>query len=152
MSMFFVVSRDQELLHPEARTSNELQYVVDRVEWEVIDYYKQRDMQSLATYDSFFRYEFGRDPRQEVKVRLIGYDEEEPLESDPHLLEALRRTVADIASWVLRNEENAQGVTSQSQGNRSVTYSGSVPTWREWPNGWSTNLHNFDAKIAGYGI
>lgn len=152
MSVFFIPARDGELLHPDVRGSGELQMVADRIEWEIIDYYKQRDMQSLTTYDSFFRFEFGRDPRQEVKVRLLGYDEENPDESEPELKEALRRTVADIVSWVLRNYETEQGASSIRQGNRSITYAGSVPTWREWPVGWSSKLHNFDAKIAGYGI
>jgi hypothetical protein len=152
MSIFFNIATDSALLHAQVRDNPELQNVVDQVEFEIIEAFKQRDMQRLTTYESFFNYEFGRDPLQEVKVRLVGYDEETPEDSDADLKELLKRTIAKVVSWVLRNYDNADKAQSIRQGQRSITYSGVVPSWKDWYSGWDNMLHNYDARIKGYGI
>lgn len=154
MAVFFDIDNlnDLNLLHKSVREDYEIQNVVDQVEWEIIDSFKQRDMESLTTYESFFRYENGQDPRDDIRVRLVGYDEETPVDSEEGLKEALRRTIADIVSWVLSNYDKPNNVTSRRSGNRSISYAGTVPTWRDFPHGWDKRLHNYNAKIAGYGI
>jgi len=143
---------DVALLQSSVRTSAELDNMASRIEWEVIDAFKQRDMQGLGTYDAFFKYESGSDPNDEILVRLIGYDETTPDDSEAGLKEALRRTIADIISWALIDYNNNKNVTSLRQGNRAVTFGGMAPTYDQFPSGWDRRLKNYDARIKPYGI
>jgi len=150
MADFFDINTvaDQSLLHSSIRDDAELQNVVDQVEWEIIDYFRQRE--SLRS--DIVSGKENLTSTQSINVMLIGYDQATPTDSRDDLQEALRRTIADITTWVLRNYSNPQGVQSKSQGNRSYTATGVIPTWREWPDGWKSKLRNFDAKIPSYGI
>lgn len=154
MANFFdtSVQADLNLLHSSIREHDELDNIVDKVEWEIIELFTQREGQNRGTWQDFFEYENGNDPNNELKVRLVGYDSTTPTDSDADLKEALKRTIARVTSWVLRDYNNAQGVTSISQGQRSVSYAGSVPSWQEWPDDWDRLLHNYDARIPNYGI
>ena len=150
MADFFDINTvaDQSLLHSSIRDDAELQNVVDQVEWEIIDYFRQRE--SLRS--DIVSGKENLTSTQSINVMLIGYDQATPTDSRDDLQEALRRTIADITNWVLRNYSNPQGFQSKSQGNRSYTATGVIPTWREWPDGWKSKLRNFDAKIPSYGI
>lgn len=154
MSTFFDTSdiTDLNLLHSSIRNNEELDNVVDSVEWELIDSFTQRESLGLSTVDAFFEYEAGADPTASLEVRLVGYDPDDPADSEAGLKIALKRTIADIVSWVLRDYNNTQGVQSISQGRRSITYSGRVPSWREWPDGWDTKLDLYNAKHQNFGI
>lgn len=146
-------SADVDLLHPDVRNHPELSNQADIIEFEVIEYYKQRDMQGLATYQDFFTYDLGQSPTTEIKVRLVGYNEDDPADSEAGLKEALRRTIAGVLSYTLRNYDNTPNIASQSQGNRSISYSdGSTQSWESWQRGWSLLMKNYDAKIKPYGI
>jgi hypothetical protein len=125
---------------------------VDKAEWEIIQAFSQRDMQGLTTFEAFFYYESGVDPRDVIKVRLLGYDEETPSESEAGLKEVFRRTIADIASWALRSYNNSKGVQSIQQGQRSVTYQDVMPSFNSFPQGWDRRFKNYDARIMPYGI
>lgn len=154
MSDFFNTSdlADINLLHSTVRNHDELDNVVDSVEWEIIDSFTQRESLGLSTVDAFFEYESGADPTASLEVRLVGYDSATPANSEAGLKIAIKRTIADIVSWVLREYTNTQGVQSISQGRRSITYSGTVPSWREWPDGWDIKLSNYNAKHQNFGI
>lgn len=154
MAEFFdtSVQADLDLLHESIRDHSELDNVVDQVEWKIIDFYKQRQGLGVANNADFFRYESGADPNNEIKVRLVGYDQDTPANSDSDLQEQLRRTIAKATSWALRNYENPQGVESITQGSRSVSYAGMVPDWEDFPAGIISMLSNFDARVASYGI
>ncbi len=152
MADFFSIPQDENLLHESVRDSDELQNVVDNVEFEIIEAFKQRDMQRLATYEQFFKYEFGRDPLDKIKVRLVGYDEDDPTNSDADLKELLKRTIARVTTWVLRNYDNTDQAQSIRQGNRSISYAGVVPSYKDWYEGWDSLLHNYDARFKNYGI
>lgn len=143
---------DQNLLHSSVRDHDELYTVADKVEWEILDHFSQRDMQSIGTYSAFFEYENGSDPDRKIKVRLYGYDQDTPADSRQDLKEALRRTIADVTSYILRNYNNAPGVQSKSQGRRSWATNNTFPTVDEWPDGWAAKLKNFNARIPQYGI
>lgn len=153
MADFFdtTVAADKNLLHADVRTDAELDNVIDQVEWEIIDFYSQRTGLGVANYADFFRYENGADPDNEIKVRLVGYDQTTPTSSQADLKQALRRTIADVASWALRNYYVSQDVKSITQGKRSVEYSGTL-SWRDFPDGWRRRLKNFDARFMNYGI
>lgn len=145
-------SDDKALLHESIRDHNELENVVDLMEWKILDHYKQRKGLGIANNADFFRFEDGSDPQNEIKVRLVGYDQDTPSNSEADLKEQLKYTIAKAVSWVLRNYDNPQGVESISQGQRSVSYAGVVPDWEQFPAGIQSMLSNFDAKIASYGI
>ncbi len=152
MADFFTLPQDENLLHSSVRDNAELQNIVDQVEFEMIEAFKQRDMQRLTTYEQFFEYEFGRDPLDRIKVRLVGYDEDDPNSSDEDLKELLKRTIAKVTSWVLRNYDNADKAQMIKQGQRSISYAGVVPSYKDWYSGWDNMLHNYDARIKNYGI
>jgi uncharacterized protein (DUF2267 family) len=155
MADFFDTSSqdDLDLLHESIRNHDELDQIVDDVEWEIINVaFMQREGGTRGVVQDFFEYEDGNDPNNELKVRLVGYDSDTPTDSEDDLKEALRRTIARVVSWVLRDYKNPQGVRSIQQGQRSVTYAGSVPSWTEWPDDWDRMLHNYDARIPNYAV
>lgn len=155
MPDFFDISSqaDLNLLHSDVRTHNELLNVVEKVEWEIIDYYKQREgVLGVTNYSDFFEYEAGNDPDNEIKVRLVGYDQTTPADSRADLKAQLKRVIARGTSWVLRNYSVTQGVQSIRQGQRSVTYGIDVPTWDQFPSGIRGMLKNFDARTGAYGL
>lgn len=143
---------DLDLLHSSVRSHNELDNVVEQVEWKILDHYKQRKGLGVANNADFFRYESGSDPDNEIKVRLVGYDQDTPADSEDDLKEQLRRAIGKAASWVLRNYDNPQGAQSITQGKRSVSYGVTVPDWEQFPSGITGLLKNFDARISAYGI
>ena len=145
--------QDVRLLHASVRGHEEMKTVSYQIEWEVIDFYTQREN---------LRYRYGnRRPvtgvenlrdRQEIRVMLIDYDQNEPEKSPDELKEALRRTIADIVSWVLRNYDNTQDAQSIRQGDRSISFATTIPNWRNFPNGWNRRMKNWDFRVAGYSI
>jgi hypothetical protein len=154
MSYFFDFT-DLSLIHSDVREHPELSNVIDRVEWEILDAFSQRDLQGLTTVQAFFEYETGRDPNDEILVRLAGYDQASPTDSEDGLKEALRRTIANIANELLRGYDRERGVQSVRQGQIAIMYgtpSGYVPSWTDWPSGWDRFLKNYDARIKPYGI
>lgn len=139
---------DLNLLHSSVRDNEEVCNVVNDIEYEILDFYKQRP--SIPLY-----FKTGRENlynTNDIQVRLIDYDNETPSESEQDLKDAIKKTIAEITSWVLRNYNNTNGVTSIKQGQRSITYMGMSPTWRDFPNGWNRWLKNFDDREAVYSI
>lgn len=143
---------DLNLLHADVRTHSELGNAVRDAQFEIIQAFSQRDMQGLTTYEAFFKYEFGVNPRDHIKIRLYGYNEESPEDSDAGLKEVFKRSVANIVSWSLRNYSNPQQVSRIKQGQREVQYSGIVPGWQSFPHGWDRLFKNYDARIMAYGV
>lgn len=139
---------DLDLLHKSVRTNDELDNVVANVEYEILDYYKQRPSIPLTL-------QTGREnlyTTNEVEVRLIDYDNDTPANSEQDLKNALKKTIAEISSWIIRNYENSNNVGSIQQGKRSITYYGLAPTWNDFPAGWQRWLKNFDDREALYSI
>lgn len=149
-AIFFDTSEqdDLNLLHSSVRDDSELDNVVNGVEYEILQYYKQRPSIPLSL-------QTGREnlyTTNEVQVRLIDYDNDTPANSEQDLKDALKKTIAEVTSWVIRNYNNDAKVQSESLGRWSVSYAGSVPTWNEWPSGWNRWLKNFDDREAVYSI
>lgn len=148
---FFDISAqaDLNLLHSSIRDHQELDNVVDKVEYEILDFYKQRPSVPL-------RLQTGREnlySTNDIQVRLIDYDNDTPANSEADLKEALKYTIAEVSSWVLRNYDNDQGgVQSIQQGKRSISYMGAAPSWDRWPDGWRHYLKNFDDREALYSV
>ncbi len=139
---------DLDLLHSSVRNDDELENVVANVEYEILDYYKQRPSIPITL-------QTGREnlyTTNDVSVRLIDYDNDTPADSGAELKKALKKTIAEITSWVIRNYNNSQNVSSIQQGKRSISYYGLAPTWQDFPNGWTRWLKNFDDREALYSI
>ena len=150
MSTFFDPSKqeDLDLLHSSVRNDDELTNVVNKVEYEMIDHFRQRP--DIPVY---FRSGFENlSSKNRIKVRLIGYSEDDPTQSNADLKEALRRSIAHVVSYILRNYDNLVGAQAIRQGQRSVTYKGVIPDVDKWPDGWKSYLRNFDDREAHYSI
>lgn len=150
MATFFDIENqdDLNLLHSSVRGNDELSNIVEQVEWEMIEYFRQRpDMpiyfrSGLENLSSLNR----------IRVRLIGYNEDEPVNSSTELKEAFRRAIAYVVSDVIRNYDNVMNATSIRQGQRSVSYNGKVPDVKDWPSGWKRFFKNYDDREAVYSI
>ena len=150
MAFFFDINEpaDLNLLHSSIRTDDELSNTVEKVEWEMIDFFTQRPdlpiyfRSGLENLSSLNR----------IRVRLIGYNEDDPENSKPELKEAFRRAIAYVVSDVIRNYNNVVNATSIRQGQRSVTYNGKVPDVKDWPSGWKRFFKNYDDREAVYSI
>ena len=139
---------DLALLHSSVRTDDELDNVIANVEYEILDYYKQRPsipLQLRVGRENLYNV-------NEVSVRLLDYNQDVPANTTQQLKDALKKTIAEVASWVLRNYSNSQNVASIQQGKRSVSYYGLSPSWKDFPSGWNRWLKNFDDKEARYSI
>lgn len=153
MATFFdtSVQTDLNLLHSDVREHDEVDNVIDKVEWEILNHYKQRPSIPIRVRTGSENLKIGPES-SDIEVQLIGYDSDTPADSDDGLKEALKRAIAHVASWVLRNYDNAQGVSSITQGKRSITYAGTVPDINDWPDGWGATLKNYDDREALYSI
>lgn len=156
MADFFDTSAqaDLDLLHSSIREHPELDNMVDKVEFEILQFYSQRENDHWDNYWDFFKYEKGAPTSTEILVRLVGYDQDTPTNSEADLQEALRRTIAEVASWALRNYSNSPGAHNVTLGRFSTGSGGlsDLPTVNDWPDNWNRFLKNFDAKIPKYGI
>lgn len=142
------VQDDLDLLHSAVRNDSELDNVIANVEYEILDYYKQRPSIPLGL-------QVGRENlynTNQVSVRLLGYDQDNPANSTQQLKDALKKTIAEVASWVIRNYNTPQNMQSIRQGKRSLSYHGRSPSWRDFPDGWQRWLSNFDDREARYSI
>jgi hypothetical protein len=145
MADFFQLPQDEVLLHESIRDHDELQNIVDKVEKEIIHFYKQRPSRFTPVRSG--RENLDKTPNQ-IEVRLYdwkGTDSPEDLKAD------LKETIADVASFVMRNYDNAQSVSQIQQGQRSITYA-RANDWRSWPDGWNYRLKNWDNREANFGI
>ena len=150
MSFFFDIENqaDLNLLHSSVRDNDELANIVDQVEWEMIEYFRQRPDMPL-----YFRSGLENlSSLNRIRVRLIGYNEDDPEDSSDELKEAFRRAIAYVVSDVIRNYNNVVNATSIRQGQRSVTYNGKVPDVKDWPSGWKRFFKNYDDREAVYSI
>lgn len=140
-------SNDTALLHSDVRTHSELENVSEQVEWEVIDHYREEwpelDQGDYTTYDP--------DVAIQTTVKLHGYADD-PDNASANLKQALRRTIADVVSNVLRQYDNERGIQSHQLGNRSETYAGEIPTKDDWPDNWNHRLARYDNRDPVYGL
>jgi hypothetical protein len=133
---WFDVNSDQNLLHESVRGMDDLINIAARVEELVIEHYRT-----------------GNDP---IGVSLTGWDND-PAQADAGLRNVMKRTIADVISYVGRNYNNLPGVVSQRQGNRSISYvgmagSGTLPTYQDFPSGWQWRLRRYSLKEEMYAI
>ena len=150
MAYFFDVSEqaDLNLLHSTVRSDSELSNTVEKVEWEMIEYFRQRPDMPL-----YFRSGLENlSSLNRIRVRLIGYNEDNPEQSTAELKEAFRRAIAYVVSDVLRNYNNTLNATSIKQGQRSITYNGVADNVNDWPSGWKKFFKNYDDREAVYSI
>lgn len=128
--MWFDPDKDSGLLHASVRSDPELDNAASKAEFDL-----------FAAYTECRNGEF--------VVCLKGYDED-PEKADPHLRAAVKRAIADIVSYRLRGYGDPPGVSSMSQGNRSVQFAGSSAGWSGFPKGWQRTLTPFDQRTQLY--
>lgn len=150
MADFFNPANDVNLLHSSIRTHSELSNVVEKVEYEIIDFYSQRPSIPIRVKTGSENLRIGPNSTG-IEVQLIGYDPDDPTNSDADLKEALRRSIAKIVEWVLLGYNDTSKVKSESMGRWSAEYI-TVPSYKEWPNGWNNLLKNFDDREALYSV
>jgi len=121
----------RNLLHSKIRTHPEVSRVVDRVERDILNYYKYRT--GLNTYD----------------IALEGYDDTTPSASNAELIVALRDAVADVASYRLLNY--SKNPNFQSERLEQYTYDRGTSAGEgnyDWPSGWNRVLNRFFSERA----
>lgn len=151
MASYFDASEqaDKDLLHSDVRDHAELELVATDVEYQVIEHFRQE-----KEYDETSLMPANPQDAIETEIRLAGYDvDADDADVDEHLKKALRYTIAYVISYCLRNYDNERNVNSKKRGNRSKSYSGSIPTKEEWPDDWSYRyLDTFDTTDIVYGL
>lgn len=124
---------DLKLLPPSIRTRDDLAYLVEEAEREVISHYTRRRQDirfrvSAIVADLKDGVEHLRDTTRDAVVFLRYYkeDPEDIDTSDPQrqkFVDAMRREIADVVKHMAETEDQQHGVTSKSQGSKSISYS-----------------------------
>ena len=150
----WLTSSDYSLLHPSVRDRDDLSYLIEQAEREIIQHYSRRRESirfrvSAIVADLDDGIEHLRDPSRDVVV-FLRYYKEDPDDidtSDPQrekFLEAMRREVAQLVEHKVDTEDQRHGVASKSQGSKSISYeSGRVD---RFPPGFGRYLKPFDLR------
>jgi hypothetical protein len=142
---------DKNLLPPEFRSAADLANVAADVEKDVIGHYTEHGRDTLFRASRDFS-----QPGEQVNenlslwVRLRGYKADAAhADVDPDLRDALKRTIADVITWRLRQHNADPLMASESSDQRSKT-------WRDsavytFPRSWDRRLRNFDLTEPVWG-
>jgi len=137
MATYFDTTADSDRLHADVRQHSELDDVVSRVEQEILDYFSTINTGLGTYYDPNHPASTG----EIAEVNLAGYDPD-PAKASDAFKRAFKQTIADVASWILRNYEHEPGLESYDRGDRS--WSWAYPTsYQDWPKGWDHRLIRF---------
>lgn len=143
---------DKLLLHSSVRTDSEADRVAEQVETEIIDFYTEQGILRFAQQDSNDGTYWYKENDQWFTILLWGY---KPAAADANgydatrsdwtgFCKAFRRTVAEVTSHRLRHYHAERGVTSETAGRESWTYSTARDT--DWPPNWRKYLRRYDKK------
>jgi len=124
------------LLHPDIRTTADstLLYLIDKAEREIVQHYTRRRESlrfrvSAVVADVDDGIEHLKDPQQDAIV-FLRYYKEDPADIDTSdeqkqkFVDAFRREVASLVEHMAETEDQKHGVTSKSQGSKSISYEG----------------------------
>jgi len=142
------------LLPPAMRDRDDLAYLVQEAEREVISHYTRRreDVRfrvSAVVANLEDGVEHLRDTTRDAIV-FLRYYEEDPSDidtSDPQrqkFVDAMRREVAGVVKHMAETESHQQGVTSKSQGSKSISYASGRPS--RLPPDFGRYLKPFDLR------
>ena len=146
---------DKNLLPPEFRAATDLANVAADAEKDVIEQYAARSHYSW--YTARVNVNEGGAPELVntnlgIYVFLRGYKADAAhVDVDPDLKDALKRTVADVITWRLRQHNADPLVASQS------SVDGKSTTWRDsavylFPRGFDRRLRRFDLRELCWGM
>ena len=129
----WLTSDDFSLLHPSVRDRNELEWLLNEAEREVLQHYTRRreDIRfrvSAIVADLEDGVEHLRDPARDAVV-FLRYYKDDPSDidtSDPQrqkFVDAMKREIAGVVKHLADVQDQTHGVTSKSQGSKSISYS-----------------------------
>jgi len=120
------------LLPPSIRDRDDLKYLVNEAEREVISHYTRRRQDirfrvSAVVADLEDGAEHLRDTTRDAVV-FLRYYKEDPSDIDTSdsqrqkFVDAMRQEIAGVVKHMAETEGQSQGVTSKSQGSKSISY------------------------------
>jgi hypothetical protein len=122
----------QYYLSPSIRTRDDVEYLVTKAEREVIAHYTRRRADVRFRIESLVsNVKDGTDHLHDVQrdaVVFLRYYKEDPNEidtSDPQrqkFVDAMKAEIAGVVEHMVETEGQKEGVTSMSQGSKSVSY------------------------------
>lgn len=124
----------QKYLPPRFHERDDATYLVNKAEREVIQHYSRRRESvrfrvSAVVADLDDGIEHLRDPSRDVVV-FLRYYKEDPEDIDTtdrqreKFVEAMRAEVAGVVEHMVETNDQRQGVTSKTQGSKSISYDG----------------------------
>lgn len=128
MADYFSIPDDSDLLHPSVRNDDNLQNVVNKVEYDILSEYRNAN----------------------GKVELQGFDPD-PSQTSPQLAKALKHTIAEVVSHRLRVDDIQPGLTGLSRGDRSWSWGDPEKMNRKWPDDWNSLLVTFEMESQAKG-
>lgn len=123
--MWFNGIIEESYLHPSVLYDSELGVQIKNAEYDIFNHFLE-----------------------DGEVKLKGYSAEKD-EADALLVEAVERTIGEVASYRLRNKDVQSNIQARRQGQRSETYF-TAPSWDGWPDGWISRLTPFDNRTQLY--
>lgn len=147
----FANEADLKLLPAWARSHSELEWLATQVEADVIRYYTRplRDeFEAFRIQDALYPMALNSRTLELLgnheAVYLWGFklDADDPA-VDPYLKAAMKRAVAEVMAWRLRQVRVDPMVTTESGEGKSKTYR--MDANEPFPQGWERWLDNFEA-------
>tara|TARA_R110000868_G_scaffold176609_4_gene414487 strand:- start:1429 stop:1845 length:417 start_codon:yes stop_codon:yes gene_type:complete len=133
MAIFFDadLANDANMLHHTVRNHGEMSRVVDRAEIDILNRFSIRI--GVNSY----------------RVELEGYNDATPANSNALLMAAIKRSVADVASYRLRYLDRDSSLQKERLGDYEAdrgTASGTLNV--SWPESWDKELTGFYSERA----
>lgn len=132
---WFDDTADAHLLHASIREHPELDNAIEKAEYDLFQVYTELERDE--------------EDEEELVVKLRGYDDD-PEEADEALVEAVKRTIAELVSNRLRAYDQFREIQSQRQGQRSETFFRESPAWDAFSKNWNFRLRVFDMRKKLY--
>lgn len=129
----WITGTHYDLLPPRLRSAEKTDYLVEKAEQEVISHFTRRreDIRfrvGAVVAEVKDGVEHIRDTTRDAVVFLRYYkrDPEDIDTTDPQrqkFVDAMRREIAGVVEYMAEQDDRRQGVTSESKGSKSVSYS-----------------------------
>ena len=158
MAKYFdtVRSYASDYLPTSVLSDGDIDFYVQQAERDVIAHYTRTTLRTPMMPTSAFHDQPGAehllDPNTDRKVYLRYYqddaaDIDESDTDEAAFLDAMRATIAEVALHRMSQADRTEGVVSESQGSRSVTYTDDARV-QKMPTGFDRYLKPFDLRPA----